>query len=177
MTNPPLPLPLYLHSAPLFYIPSLHYTPSLPLLYPLSTSTHLMPDLPLTLPLYVSTLPLYTPSMYSLSILLSTIPLYNPFLELIAPLVTSQPHHMTDLPLMLRSLSPSLSPLYILFLHSLSTPPSLTPTSSHMTSFLSILFFPPLTCPALHPLSTIGTAKFLLGFPPNHKTTPKLSLT
>ena len=134
MTNPPLPLPLYLLSASLFYIPSLHYTPSLPLLYPLSTSTHLIPDLPLTLPLYVSTLPLYTPSLYSLSILLSTIPLYNPFLELIAPLVTSQPLHMTNLPLMLRLHSPSLSPLYILFLHSLSTPPSLTPTSSHMTS-------------------------------------------
>ena len=149
---------------------SLLYTT--PLLYPLSTSTHLIPDLPLTLPLYVSTLPLYTPSLYSLSILLSTIPLYNPFLELIAPLVPSQPLHMTDLPLMLRSLSPSLSPLYILFLHSLSTPPSLTPTSSHMTSFLSILFFPSLYCPALHPLSTIGTAKFLLGFPPVTRQPP-----
>ena len=62
---------------------SLLYTPTLLHIYPLSTSTHLMPHPPLTLPLYVSTLPLYTPSMYSLSILLSTHPLYNPFLELI----------------------------------------------------------------------------------------------
>ena len=87
MTNPPLPLPLYLLSAPLFYI--LLYTPTLLHIYPLSTSTHLMPHPPLTLPLYVSTLPLYIPSLYSLSILLSTIPLYNPFLELIElPLYT-----------------------------------------------------------------------------------------
>jgi len=132
---------------------------STPLLYPISTHiyistyTHLMPHPPLTLPLYISTLPLYTHSLYSLSILLSTHPLYNPFLELIAPMVTSQPLHMTNLPLILRLHSPSLSPLYILFLHSLSTTPSLTSISSHMTSFLSILFFPP------------------------HKTTPKLSVT
>ena len=68
---------------------SLLYTPTLLHIYPLSTSTHLMPHPPLTLPLYVSTLPLYIPSLYSLSILLSTIPLYNPFLELIElPLYT-----------------------------------------------------------------------------------------
>ena len=85
---------------------------------------------------------LYTPSLYSLSILLSTIPLYNPFLEFIATLGTSQPHQMTNLPLMLCLHSPSLSPLYIPFLHTLFYIPFLHPFDILLSTIcLNTLFY------------------------------------
>ena len=68
MTNPPLPLHFYSST-------SLHYTPSLPHLYPLSTFTLHMAHPPLTLPL------LLFPTSYSLSILPIYPPLYHPTLQ------------------------------------------------------------------------------------------------
>ena len=172
MTDPPLPLSFLIHYVPPFYLSSLQ--PSFTLYQHLPTTW-------LT-PLWhsLSTLPLNTPSLYSLSILLSTIPLYNPFLQLLAPLVTSQPLHMTIPPLMLLLYLLSTSLFYIPFLHPFFNPYIflsiwLAPLW-HSLSILNIC--PPLYCPALHPLSTIGTAQFLLGFPPvNPRQSQKYHIT
>ena len=131
MTNPPLPLPLYLLFVPLFYIPSLHpyFTPYLPPIY--IYPPHASP-------------PFDSPSLYSLSILLSTIPLYNPFLQLVVPLVTSQPLHMTNPALMLHLHSPlyilSTSPFYTPFFGTAQFPLGLPPVTRqppkyHITTF------------------------------------------
>ena len=75
MTNPPLSLPLYLLSAPLFYILSLHpyFTPYLPPIY--IYPPHALP------PFDTPSLCLYSSTLHSLSVLPIYPPLYHPTLQ------------------------------------------------------------------------------------------------
>ena len=75
MTNPPLPLPIYLLSAPLFYIPSLHpyFTPYLPPIY--IYPPHASPPFDTPSLLCHSTLPVCTPYLSSYLLSHSTTPI------------------------------------------------------------------------------------------------------
>ena len=151
MTNPPLSLPLYLLSAPLFYIPSLHpyFTPYLPPIY--IYPPHASP------PFDTPSLRLYSSTLHSLSVLPIYPPLYHPTLQPLSRTHSPTGYKSTPPYVLLYLLTipcfyiPSLYPFFTQSLpvtHTLLT----LPIYVHTLHSLSILLiYPPLYHPTLQP--------------------------